>query len=70
LVLAGQYLERFAWLWDSDRPADAANPGYFPRLEKLLDKYQASTASGAAPAPDDLAARLVSDPDRDIADAA
>lgn len=68
--LAGQYLERFAWLWDPDRPADATNPGYFPKLKKLLDKYEATTTSGAAPASDDLAAKLVSDPDPDIADAA
>jgi hypothetical protein len=56
--LAAQYLERFAWLWDPDGPADATNAGYLPRLKALLEKHQA----GAAVPTDELAAQLVSDP--------
>jgi len=54
--LAAEYLDRFAKLWDSSK-TDIPNPGYFPKLKALNDKYKGLPN----PSPDDRAAQLVSD---------
>jgi hypothetical protein len=55
--LAGEYLERFAQLWDPTK-TDIPNPGYFPKLLALHDRYKSLPD---AP-PDAKAAQLISDP--------
>jgi len=55
--LAGEYLERFAQLWDPTK-TDIPNPGYFPKLLALHDRYKNLPD---AP-PDAKAAQLIDDP--------
>jgi hypothetical protein len=56
--LAAEYLERFAQLWDPASAGTIPNPGYFPKLKSLHDKYKSLPDMS----PDDKAAQLVSDP--------
>lgn len=62
--LAAEYLERFSQLWDVSAGGTIPNPGYFPKLKALNDKYK--TLPDAPP--DDKAAQLVADPN--VGDAA
>ena len=55
--LAGEYLERFGQLWDPTK-TDIPNPGYFPKLLALHDRYKNLPD---AP-PDAKAAQLIDDP--------
>jgi len=55
--LAGEYLARFAELWDPTK-TDIPNPGYFPKLLALHDRYK--TLPDATP--DAKAAQLITDP--------
>ena len=55
--LAGEYLQRFAELWDPTK-TDIPNPGYMPKLLALCDKYK-SLPDGT---PDAKAAQLMNDP--------
>jgi hypothetical protein len=55
--LAGEYLERFARLWDPTK-TDIPNPGYFPKLLALHEKYKNLPDA----TPDAKAAQLITDP--------
>jgi hypothetical protein len=55
--LAGEYFERFAQLWDPTK-TDIPNPGYFPKLLALHDKYKNLPEA----TPDAKAKQLITDP--------
>ncbi len=55
--LAGEYLDRFAQLWDPTKTG-SPNPGYFPKLLALHERYK----NLADAPPDAKAAQLIDDP--------